>query len=187
MQTLLRSRSGAITASAGVVLSLALAGALWAGPQTGHKRATKPLRPGSELAGVLNQIEPNDLRADLSFLASDALQGRDTPSPGLEAAAEFIASRFRRAGLEPPVKGTYFQTADLTDTARKMAEHFHQQPPAGPVVGRNVIGILRGSDPKLCDTYVIVSAHYDHIGTVDTVRGRTEEKVKNTDDKIYNG
>jgi hypothetical protein len=187
MPSLLRPRRGAVAASSGVILSLALSLVLCAGPEAGHHRDKKALRPGSELAAVLNQIEPNDLRADLSFLASDALQGRDTPSPGLEAAAEFIASRFRRAGLEPPVNGTYFQTADLTEAATKMAEHVHQQPPTGPVIARNVIGIIRGSDPKLRDTYVIVSAHYDHIGTVDTVRSRTEEKVKESGDKIYNG
>ncbi len=50
---------------------------------------------------VLNSITPADLKGDLSFLASDALQGRYTPSPGLEVAAEFIASQFRAAGLEP--------------------------------------------------------------------------------------
>jgi hypothetical protein len=170
-----------------VILSLALALVLCAGPQARHNRDKKALRPGSELAGVLSEIKPGDLRADLSFLASDALQGRDTPSPGLEAAAEFIASRFRRAGLEAPVNGTYFQSADLTEAARKVAEHYHQQPPAGPVVARNVIGIVRGSDPKLRDTYVIISAHYDHIGTIDTVRGRTAEKVKSSGDRIYNG
>lgn len=51
------------------------------------------------------------LRADVSFLASDALQGRGTPSPGLEIAAEYIAAQFRRAGLEPAGDQGYFQNA----------------------------------------------------------------------------
>src|SRR5205823_1752894 len=46
-----------------------------------------------------------------SFLASDALQGRATPSPGLDIAAEYIAAQFRRAGLEPAGDDGYFQTA----------------------------------------------------------------------------
>src|SRR5262249_48027211 len=29
---------------------------------------------------------------------------------------------------------------------------------------RNVIGLIRGSDPRLKDTYVLVTAHYDHLG-----------------------
>ncbi len=33
-----------------------------------------------------------------------------------------------------------------------------------PVKIRNVIGLLRGSDPVLKDTYVLVTAHYDHLG-----------------------
>src|ERR1017187_2428964 len=51
------------------------------------------------------------LKADVSFLASDQLQGRGTPSPGLDIAAEYIAAQFRRAGLEPAGDDGYFQTA----------------------------------------------------------------------------
>jgi Zn-dependent M28 family amino/carboxypeptidase len=105
----------------------------------------------------------------------------------LEAAADFIASRFRLSGLEAPVNGTYFQTANLTAMAKQVAEHYHQKLPEGPIVARNVIGILRGSDPKLRDTYIVVSAHYDHIGTVETADGRTPEKEKDPSDKVYNG
>jgi hypothetical protein len=64
------------------------------------------------LAGrIASRLRPNDLRADVSFLASDALQGRATPSPGLDMAAEYIAAQFRRAGLEPVGDDGYFQTA----------------------------------------------------------------------------
>ncbi|MEX2531873.1 MAG: M20/M25/M40 family metallo-hydrolase [Gemmatimonadota bacterium] len=46
----------------------------------------------------------------LYFLASDALRGRDTPSPGLEAAAAYLVSEHRRAGLEPAGEdGTFYQ------------------------------------------------------------------------------
>ncbi|MFL6463199.1 MAG: aminopeptidase, partial [Bryobacteraceae bacterium] len=50
---------------------------------------------------ALNAITAANLKGDLSFLSSDALEGRYTPSPGLDIAAEFIASQFRAAGLEP--------------------------------------------------------------------------------------
>lgn len=62
-------------------------------------------------------IDPADLKADVSFLASDGLQGRGTPSPGLDAAAEYIASRFRRAGLVPAGDDGYFQTAQFVSLA----------------------------------------------------------------------
>ena len=64
---------------------------------------------------TLNEISAAELRGDLSFLASDALQGRYTPSPGLNIAAEFIASKFRAAGLEPGGDQDYFQTATMVD------------------------------------------------------------------------
>jgi hypothetical protein len=60
---------------------------------------------------IAARLRPNDLKADVSFLASDALQGRATPSPGLDMAAEYIAAQFRRAGLEPVGDDGYFQNA----------------------------------------------------------------------------
>src|SRR6185295_12174145 len=46
-----------------------------------------------------------------------------------------------------------------------------------PVKVRNVIGLLRGSDPVLKDTYVLVTAHYDHLGM----------QAGNSGDNIFNG
>ena len=71
-----------------------------------------------EIRMALDHISANSMRGHLSFIASDMLAGRNTPSPGLEIASEYIAAQFRRAGLEPGgdagssgEKG-YFQTAD---------------------------------------------------------------------------
>ncbi len=64
---------------------------------------------------VLYSITAADLKGDLSFIASDALQGRYTPSFGLEVAAEYIASQYRAAGLEPGGDQDYFQIAIMID------------------------------------------------------------------------
>lgn len=58
------------------------------------------------------RISANSMKGHVSFLASDLLEGRNTPSPGLEIAAEYIAAQFRRAGLEHiPGTNSYFQVA----------------------------------------------------------------------------
>lgn len=57
---------------------------------------------------VVPQADPRALSSIVSFLASDALEGRDTPSHSLDVAAEYIASEFRRIGLK-----TSFQTAPM--------------------------------------------------------------------------
>lgn len=67
--------------------------------------------PPSRYLPVLGKIHARSLEGRLSFLASDALEGRGTPSRGLDTAAEYIASEFRRAGLEPAGDDGYFQTA----------------------------------------------------------------------------
>src|SRR3954470_7254665 len=81
-------------------------------PETAKKSApaTKPTLPSA-----LNLITADGLRGNLSFLSSDALAGRYTPSPGLDVAAEFIASQFRAAGLEPGGDQDYFQLAKMVD------------------------------------------------------------------------
>ena len=62
---------------------------------------------------ALDHISAQSLRGHVSFLASDLLEGRDTPSRGLDLAAEYIAAQFRRAGLKPAGDNGYFQTASF--------------------------------------------------------------------------
>jgi hypothetical protein len=73
----------------------------------------QPLPPRTQ--AVLDGISANSLRGHLSFLASDLLEGRGTPSRGLDLAAEYIAAQFRRAGLEAAGDDGYFQTAELLE------------------------------------------------------------------------
>src|SRR5271163_4034225 len=65
----------------------------------------------ADQAAAIDRITADSLKGHLSFLASDLLEGRDTPSRGLDLAALYIAAQFRRAGLEPIGDDGYFQTA----------------------------------------------------------------------------
>jgi hypothetical protein len=66
--------------------------------------------PAPEQAAI-DRISADSLRTNLSYLASDALEGRGTPSHGLDLAADYIAKQFQDAGLEPAAGDSYFQTA----------------------------------------------------------------------------
>ncbi len=59
------------------------------------------------------QISPSNLQENLSILASDALEGRETGSRGQKMAAAFIRSHFEEIGLAGPVDGGYFQQVPL--------------------------------------------------------------------------
>jgi hypothetical protein len=61
------------------------------------------------------RIDPKAYLEHVKFLASDDLEGRGNGSRGLESAAEYIAAKFREAGLEPAGDGgTFFQRFDMT-------------------------------------------------------------------------
>ncbi|MBI2688059.1 MAG: M20/M25/M40 family metallo-hydrolase [Acidobacteria bacterium] len=70
---------------------------------------------------LLDSIQATALKGHVSFLASDLLEGRDTPSRGIEIAEEYIAAQFRRIGLEPGGdSGSYFQSAAFLKVTQPM-------------------------------------------------------------------
>ncbi|PYT05383.1 MAG: aminopeptidase [Acidobacteria bacterium] len=81
------------------------------------QKATFP----AEWRAALERISADSMRGHLSFLSSDLLEGRKTPSRGLDIAAEYIAAQFRRAGLEPAGDDGYFQTANWSLASRDMS------------------------------------------------------------------
>jgi hypothetical protein len=87
----------------------------------GSASAAGPVSPAER--ELMDSISANTLRGHLSFLASDLLEGRDTPSRGLDLAAEYIASQFRRFGVEPGGdNGTYFQNAPYLKVSQPMQD-----------------------------------------------------------------
>ncbi|WP_242204910.1 M28 family metallopeptidase [Aestuariivivens insulae] len=100
-----------------------------------------------ELASVSN------VKESLTYLASDALKGRQTGTKGLEKAAAYIESIFKSNGIKP-----YFET-------------YRDSFKVKDIIGYNVVGYLEGNDPVLKNEFVILGAHYDHIGTAKEVKG----------------
>lgn len=120
--------------------------------------------PAAAQKGV-KKITPEQTIEWVSYLASDEMMGRMSGTPQMESAAVWIASHFRTAGLLPfSDYPDYIQNYSTTLRGEEIKE-------------RNVIGYIPGSDPDLKNEYIIISAHFDHVGT-----GRT---VNN--DSIYNG
>lgn len=80
--------------------------------------ALPSLAAAQTAAPELESIRVADLRADLFFLASDAMQGRLTDTPENRLAAEFIKARFERLGLQPAgPDGSFFQPYNLYTTS----------------------------------------------------------------------
>jgi Zn-dependent M28 family amino/carboxypeptidase len=91
------------------------------------------------------------LLKDVEILSSDAYQGRKTGTKGAEMARAYIIARFQKLGLKSyPQHVNYAQ--EFTFNSRGGAK----------VNGTNVIGYIPGKGNNV----IVVSAHYDHLGTV---------------------
>ena len=55
----------------------------------------------TDLDRALDTITADEIRSDLYFIASDAMKGRDSPSPQLQIAARYIRARLMRLGFQP--------------------------------------------------------------------------------------
>lgn len=89
-------------------LVCALVGFIVAVPARAQQDATSPA------TRVARAVDANALRAHLSFLADDALEGRAPGTRGGELAAKYIATQFERLGLRPAGdSGTYFQRVPI--------------------------------------------------------------------------
>ncbi len=99
-------------------IPLAAAAAVGSGPSS--------VRSGQKTG--LDRISEADLRADLGFLASGALQGRMSLQPGDDAAIEWIAAEFAKAGLRPAAvdgqgRASFLQSVPLVEYRPNRAEN----------------------------------------------------------------
>jgi len=86
-----------------------------------------------------------ELKDHVSVLADDTLEGREAGTRGGRAAAKYVLRRLEDAQLRPAGSGGRF------------VQPFHGN-------FQNLLAVLEGSDPELRDEYVVVGAHYDHVG-----------------------
>nr|MBC8291487.1 M28 family peptidase [Planctomycetota bacterium] len=115
------------------------------------------LEDSSALAGklslkaALKSISIPELKNHITFLASDALEGREGGTTGAWAASKYIISELKKIeGLE---KGDGGPGDDTKDWLQYFNGNF-----------RNILVSLPGSDPDLKDEVILIGAHYDHVG-----------------------
>lgn len=111
--------------------------------------------PEAELS---EDINAHELKAHVYRLASKEFLGRR--GPGAARASAHIEAAFRKLELKPAFGDSYFQPIPWLLEDESVKDSF---------VGRNVGAVVPGTDPKLADEWIVLSAHFDHLGT----RGET--------------
>ena len=96
------------------------------------------------LRSALESITTDELRQHTNVLASDTLEGREAGTRGGHAAGAYLITELKKLGVRPGGEASYYQ-------------------PFGAGY-RNVLAVLPGADPKLRQEYILVGAHYDHVG-----------------------
>ena len=90
-------------------------GALQVSGQQENRAFVAPDRVAPVPASYVPEVRVEDLRGEVGYLASEALEGRLTGTTGSQRAAEFIAEQLRRAGLKPlGESGSFFQPFEFT-------------------------------------------------------------------------
>ena len=112
---------------------------------------------------TINEVS---VKKHLYTLANDSMQGRKAGSPGIEKAAKYIEQQFSKIGLKPFNGSSFRQTFKHINKRSEKKEE---------LILFNVIGLLEGTTLK--EEFVVVSAHYDHLGRKNIGEG----------DLIFNG
>ena len=119
------------------------------------------------------EITENDIRWHISVLASDSMQGRATSTPYEAKAAEYIKEQFQFLGLKA-FDDNYLQS--ITCYSHRNVSGYGIID-VDEVMSQNVVGYLETADSENENGYIVIGAHYDHVGT-----------KKNDDSvEIYNG
>lgn len=130
----------------------------------------------------LKEITRHSAEAHVGFLASDELEGREAGFHGSRVAREYIIARLKDMGIAP-LQNDYCQPFHAYRKERQKKGRFQVHPDSVAVLQKevhecialnNVLGVIPGKNTQ---EYVIVGAHYDHIGMDPMLSG----------DRIYNG
>ena len=111
-------------------------------------------------------INESIVKKHIYTLANDSMQGRKAGTEGIEKAAKYIESQFKKIGLKYFNNNSFRQTFNYKNKRSRNQEELKLY---------NIIGFLEGNEKK--DEIVVISAHYDHLGMKSTGSG----------DLIYNG
>ncbi len=98
-------------------------------------------------------IHERELRAHVYRLASPEFLGRR--GPGAARTSRHLVDAFQKLKLRPAFGDSYYQS---------IPSLLNEGTDKASVIGRNVGALLPGSDPKLKDEWILLCAHYDHLG-----------------------
>ncbi len=114
---------------------------------------------------VLQAFSAVDLKETIDFLAADERAGRIPGSPGHLQARDWIAEQMETIGLEPLGSDGYLYDYDTVyDGARYMIDASGDVVSSVNATGYDLVGLIPGSDPEQAEEYIVVLAHYDHLG-----------------------
>jgi hypothetical protein len=110
-----------------------------------------PIQPSASIQEALNNINKEELRQILYWLASPDLEGRMSGKKGNDVARDFLVKYYKDLGYETTIQTFTIQNIN----------NFKEE---GTGKTSNVIATLPGNDPALANEVIVIGAHYDHIG-----------------------
>jgi Zn-dependent M28 family amino/carboxypeptidase len=106
------------------------------------------------------KIAENNIKEDVTFLADDKLEGRQTGTQGEALASEYIIERYKTIGLDPKGTNGYLQPFSFKPKTDPHKEVEFTTNADSTITGNNVIGYINNN----ANTTIVIGAHYDHLG-----------------------
>jgi Zn-dependent M28 family amino/carboxypeptidase len=124
------------------------------------------------------KVAENKMREDVSYLADDKLEGRQTGTEGETLASEYLIKRFEDLGLEPKGAEGYLQPFSFKPKTDPHKEVEFVTNADSTITGNNIIGYIDNN----AKTTVVIGAHYDHLGY-----GGEGSLYREKDKAVHNG
>jgi len=124
------------------------------------------------------KVAENKIKDDVSFLADDKLEGRQTGTQGELLAADYISNRFKAIGLQSKGTEAYLQPFSFKPKTDPHKEVEFTTNADSTITGNNVIGFINNN----AKSTIVIGAHYDHLGF-----GGEGSLYREKDKAIHNG
>lgn len=117
---------------------------------------TRSTKEEKAFKAAYESLSLESLKKNLTVIASDEMEGRDTGSPGQKKAGEYMINFYKQNGISfPKALGSFYQKVPAAYMAKRGGGSLPDS--------ENILAFIEGSEKP--EEIIVISGHYDHVGS----------------------